>query len=206
MLARYNIILAGQYGVGKTSIFRKLRNSDGIEESMGLDRFTYQTRREEREIEVYLWDTGGIERYHEPLSSNYYRQCDAIILVYMRGDQQSLVALGEWVNDAKTYSHMKDSVMFSLWENSIDENAPSLGQLEKTFMEHSGIPSSLYFKVSAKTGFNLKEAFESVVTALDKRSVSGLSQSEEHHYVDLKTLHNQPDSESNSSHHTFCRC
>ena len=52
MLARYNIILAGQYGVGKTSIFRKLRNSDGIEESMGLDRFTYQTRREEREIEV----------------------------------------------------------------------------------------------------------------------------------------------------------
>ena len=157
-------------------------------------------------VQVYLWDTGGIERYHEPLSSNYYRQCDAIILVYMRGDQQSLVALGEWVNDAKTYSHMKDSVMFSLWENSIDENAPSLGQLEKTFMEHSGIPSSLYFKVSAKTGFNLKEAFESVVTALDKRSVSGLSQSEEHHYVDLKTLHNQPDSESNSSHHTFCRC
>lgn len=55
MHACYNIILAGQYGVGKTSIFRRLRNADGIEESIderGLDRFTYQTRRKEREIEV----------------------------------------------------------------------------------------------------------------------------------------------------------
>ena len=166
--------------------------------------------------QVSLWDTGGIERYHEPLSSNYYRQCDAIILVYQRGDQQSLVALGEWVNDAKTYSHMKESVMFSLWENSFDEHAPSLDQLEKTFMEHSGIPGSLYFKVSTKTGSNLKEAFESVVMTLDKMCVSDQSQSEDLHYVDLKTLqnqsvnlktvHNQSVSGSNSSHPKLCHC
>ena len=106
--------------------------------------------------------------------------------------------------------------MFSLWENSFDEHAPSLDQLEKTFMEHSGIPGSLYFKVSTKTGSNLKEAFESVVMTLDKMCVSDQSQSEDLHYVDLKTLqnqsvnlktvHNQSVSGSNSSHPKLCHC
>lgn len=211
MLSRYNIMLAGQYGVGKTSIFKQLKHKSGIEDSAderGLDRFTYQTKRDKRDIEVYLWDTGGIERYHDAPSCNYYRHCQAMILVYKAGDQQSLVALGDWISDAKTYSHMKDYLMLSLWENSFEEHATSLEPLVKTFMQHNGISESLYFKVSSKTGDNLKEAFESLIMALDKRSTSELSQSEEHTYVDLKSLGNkdQSDNLSVGGNSRFCRC
>ena len=99
--------------------------------------------------------------------------------------------------------------MFSLWENKSDEvGGPALDTLVKTFMQHNGIPESLHFKVSAKTGSNLKEAFESVVMALDTRSISGLVQSDEHHaYVDLKALSNHTDAASTSSNTSRChRC
>ena len=160
-------------------------------------------------IKVNLWDTGGIERYRGPLSANYYRHCNAIILVYRQGDQQSLVALGEWSNDCKSYCLMKDQVMLSLWEN-VDNEAPSLDEhLVKDFMEHNGIPSTLRFKVCTKTGHSVKEAFESVIRTLDDRCTRvGLGQSDEmqQHYIDLKTLGRPSDAVSTSSDKATCHC
>ena len=58
MSSRYNIILAGTYGVGKSSIFRRLQHPDSIEDSnddgRGLDRFTHKTSKDGRDIEVSM--------------------------------------------------------------------------------------------------------------------------------------------------------
>ena len=55
MSAHYNVILAGQYGVGKTSIFRRLQHCERMEDSgndRGLDRITYLTKKGDKDIEV----------------------------------------------------------------------------------------------------------------------------------------------------------
>ena len=48
-------------------------------------------------------------------------------------------------------------------------DVPAFGATVKGFMELHDIPNSLHFTMSAKTGYNVKEAFDGVIAALVSR-------------------------------------
>ncbi len=65
------VILVGEYGVGKSSLFRRFANDSFVTASdrastLGLDNVgrVYQVGEEaaKRPIRLQLWDTGGMER------------------------------------------------------------------------------------------------------------------------------------------------
>eukprot|EP00731_Ephydatia_muelleri_P026600 Em0018g700a len=62
----YSIVLGGKFGVGKSSLFRRLRSDVFSEEGCeaGAERYTHKTTIDGEAVEVYLWDTGGLEQYH----------------------------------------------------------------------------------------------------------------------------------------------
>ena len=65
------VILVGEYGVGKSSLFRRFATDSFVSSSdrastIGLDNFgkVYSVGGEEegRAVKLQLWDTGGMER------------------------------------------------------------------------------------------------------------------------------------------------
>ena len=61
------VILCGEYGVGKSSLFRRFMSdtfttATDRQSTMGLDHYSRVYSAEERELKLQLWDTGGMER------------------------------------------------------------------------------------------------------------------------------------------------
>ena len=116
-------------------------------------------------LQITLWDTGGLERYHS-MTSSYFRYSTAVILVYDASDQlNTLCALRVWIDEARRNSALKDKVTLSLWANKSDilpENSPIPAEVTAFLSEYS-IPESLHFFVSAKTGYQLKESFHQLI-------------------------------------------
>ena len=83
-IPEFKVILCGEYGVGKTSLFRRfvydtfvdtsiLNNSQSRQSTLGLDHSSrmYDIKGL-KNIKLQLWDTGGLERVAS-ITNSYYK-------------------------------------------------------------------------------------------------------------------------------------
>lgn len=111
------------------------------------------------------------------MTSNYFRFCNAIVLVYRLGgldSQSSLHALqDEWVELAKSYNKQPQGMVISLWGNTtVGTEEESKRQAESTakgLLHQCNIPASLHCIVNALTGEGVLEALDTVVLAIAQR-------------------------------------
>ena len=113
--------------------------------------------------QIIVWDTAGMERTRS-LTSNYYHNSEAVILVYAIDDMYSLTLLRNWILDVN-----KDAgkALKFLVGNKIDlaeEGSQVDEELARRFCENNGI-TKLY-KVSAKTGKGVREMFDDIAKLL----------------------------------------
>lgn len=145
--------------------------------------------------QVTLWDTGGLERY-DSITANYYRYCQAVILVYDLDAEETLYCLRDWLSEARQNNRYPDKIVFSLWGNKSDLDEQSTKQdAVKAFLLEYGIPDSLHFKVSAKTDENVTEAFLKVIQTVDDRFDSVDPTDMLGEYRDTENLTSSTDSE-----------
>lgn len=162
----YKIVLAGDLGVGKTSIFHRYdinKFFENKESTFGLDKLTKDVTVDGKRCKINVWDTAGMERTRS-LTSNYYRGSQAIILVYAIDDMYSLTVLRNWIADIT--KDAQEALKF-LVGNKIDledEGSQVDDQLADSFCKNNGIQK--LYRVSAKTGAGVKEMFDDVVKML----------------------------------------
>ena len=110
------MILCGEYGVGKTSLFRRF-SSDTFTKAtdrastLGLDNFgkVYALSSIDgpgggrRDVKLQLWDTGGMERVAS-ITSSYYKYSEAAILVFSLDNPDSFHILSQHLLDIVTYA------------------------------------------------------------------------------------------------------
>eukprot|EP00731_Ephydatia_muelleri_P026602 Em0018g702a len=147
----------------------KYIEEEEITTTSGLEKYTYSTcvGDDAAPVELTLWDTGGLER-HDSMTCSYYRWCNAVILMYDLGNLISLTSLHDWGKAARTYSNLKEDVVLSLWGNKADvttdcDSVKEWDAALQALMSEFSIPPSLHFVVSAKTGANVRAAFDSLV-------------------------------------------
>ena len=127
------MILCGEYGVGKTSLFRRFATNTFVTatdraSTLGLDNYgkVYRVGQENveslpptaivasstggaalavggREIKLQLWDTGGMERVAS-ITSSYYKYSEAAILVFSLDNPDSFHILSQHLLDIVTYA------------------------------------------------------------------------------------------------------
>ena len=110
---RIQVILCGEYGVGKTSLFRRFSNNVFVKatdraSTLGLDHFgkVYSVGEEGnggKEIKLQLWDTGGMERVAS-ITSSYYKYSEAAILTFALDNPDSFHILSQHLLDIVTYA------------------------------------------------------------------------------------------------------
>ena len=91
-----------------------------------------------------------------------------VILVYDKGDLESLNSLKEWIAVAREYNGSTgSSVLFSLWGNDTgNDDNPVEEYAAQDFAQGYSISPRLIFTVNASTGDNLVDSFQTVVDAL----------------------------------------
>jgi len=167
-------VLLGDPAVGKTSVFHRfLKNefSVGYKATIGADFYSKDIRIDDTEVILQIWDTAGQERY-QSLGTSFYRGSDVCILIYDITAQQSFENLTKYVeqfiNAAGTTDDPHESnFIFVVLGNKGDllEDSQAQGlslvsnEEAERFCQERGFK---FFETSAKSGWQINEAFEYV--------------------------------------------
>jgi GTPase SAR1 family protein len=183
-IGSYKVSFAGMYGVGKTSLLRRI-SKEGFSDikppsSVGIVR-RIDTRKHEEifhehetVIPFVFWDTADMERYDlydEIMPYSCHRGSHFILLVYSAVDEDSLYELLRIAEDLKQYGRVPPAKLI-LVRNKIDlpigeDGVPE--EKEKEFLRRMNLKDNFLanFWTSAKTN----EGVEDLLRELGKHSL-----------------------------------
>ncbi|XP_060133521.1 ras-related protein Rab-19 isoform X2 [Zootoca vivipara] len=137
---RFKMILLGDFGVGKTTLFHRIKLGRFLEGDHPPGQHSYTCEKtlplklnsRNCQVQISLWDTAGEERFLS-LSRSYYRDADAVLLVYSLQHLLSFDSLLHWLYLARQYCADGENVDRSLQE-----------MLERLFLRNEFQHSSLH--------------------------------------------------------------
>lgn len=150
------VILCGEYGVGKSSLFRRYAYNTFISSSsrrstLGLDNFNREYKVDDKSIHMQLWDTGGMERVAS-ITSSYYKFAEAAILVFSLDNAASFHVLSQHLLEIVTYA--ENAKIFLCGNKSdLESTTPQVTEADmENFCEQCHNLISSTYKTSCKTG------------------------------------------------------
>ncbi|CAL1298861.1 unnamed protein product [Larinioides sclopetarius] len=168
------IVTLGDSNVGKSALLlRFVKNT--FRENMPItlvDILQTQMNIENKTVDLFLWDTGGQERF-KSLISNYFRLADGALLVYDVTKISTFAELPGWLSLLRS---VNDKAALVIVGNKIDE--VELKDVSISAVKEFASWHKLDFvETSAKTGENVEQIFQLLVKKI-LRSISSTSTSE----------------------------
>lgn len=201
------IILCGEYGSGKSSLFRRFTNNSFVTETdrkstLGLDHITKDFVVKDKSIKLQLWDTGGMERIAS-VTSSYYKFAEAAILVFALDSPSSFHSLSQHLLDIVSYA---ENAKIFICGNKSDlegmEKEVSDADIDNFCEQCHGMISGT-FKTSCKTNSGVQEMFQYIAEILHDCNRSKIElQALERHGFRLETL----DEPQNHDEEGKCSC
>ena len=172
----FKILLCGDGAVGKTSI-RERYMGKGFKGSylktIGADFASKKLKMGENEVTMQIFDLAGQDAYVAARKA-FYKGGRAAFLVFDLQDEQTLINLRKWAKDSIEYSNGSIST-FIILGNKADLVETRMVSKERAiqFARQLSAETGLdmvYLETSAKTGQNIKEAFEFLAYTLLKEA------------------------------------
>ncbi|XP_073826843.1 RAS oncogene family member RabX6 [Musca autumnalis] len=186
-IPKQKVILCGEYGVGKSSLFRRFTNNTFItntdrKSTLGLDHIDKDYSVDGKQIKLQLWDTGGMERVAS-VTSSYYKFAEGAILVFALDNAASFHSLSQHLLDIVTYA--ENAKIFICGNKSdLEGREPEVSDADvEAFCEQCHSLISATYKTSCKTGEGIEEMFQDISRILveSNRSKMDLQASMEQH-------------------------
>ncbi|KAJ5078767.1 ras and ef-hand domain-containing protein [Anaeramoeba ignava] len=172
-------LIIGDSMTGKSSIMIRYCDNkfiDSVEATVGVDFRYVSVQKNGRHFGLQIWDTAGQEQFRTIINS-YYRGSHAIMIVYDITNEKSFEQVVYWFNEAETYAPKEISKL--LVGNKKDQEKHRV----ITYQQGKDLADSYnsgFIEVSAKTGENIKEAFELLgFEQFNKLSNENLNQKEQ---------------------------
>ncbi|KAI3361207.1 hypothetical protein L3Q82_013404 [Scortum barcoo] len=173
---QFRIIMLGDSTVGKSSLLKRYTEDlflESINQTVGVDFYVHFLEVETGvRVKLQFWDTAGQERFRS-VTRSYYRNSVGGLLVFDMTNRASFDHIKEWHAEVceRVQPH---KVLFVLVGQKSDrdtqgERAVSRAEAEK-LASQLGMP---YVEVSAKTGQNVREAFELLTRRVYQGLLSG---------------------------------
>ena len=123
----YKMIILGDSAVGKTSLFKKLiteKFDTNIISTMGIDKRTLSIKIKtpkdgEKDVDIYLYDTAGQERFRT-ISISYFRDSKGVLIMYDITNNESFQNLKGWLENIKNSLGDNDNYLMILLGNKLD--------------------------------------------------------------------------------------
>ena len=156
----FKVVLVGDSGVGKTSILQQFsfgcfKHSNPSTTCAMLLTKSLEIPEENATIKFALWDTAGQEKYRN-LTSIYYRDAAAVIIVYDITKMESFENSKLWLEEVK--EKVKPNTIISLVGNKTDmiDNEEVDIELANGFADENGLK---FHVSSAKSDNGIKDIF-----------------------------------------------
>ncbi|KAK7505633.1 hypothetical protein BaRGS_00002904 [Batillaria attramentaria] len=175
----YKIILCGEYGVGKSSIFRRFLNNTFVQDNskkstIGLDQCTRPFRVGDADVKLTLWDTGGMERMSF-IGSSYYRGAHAALLCYNSSNKETFTILSQYILDI--VMNAEGAKIFLC--GNVADGGDGKEKVEEadldSFMSECGDVLSGVYTVSCKDNWGLDEMFQDMAKVLHMDAMSRMT-------------------------------
>ena len=165
------VLLFGNSGVGKTSIFTRFYNNkfDGnVNSSVGVDFQTKVIKHKNKEYSIHLFDTAGEERFRS-VTSSYFHMADYFMLVFDLTNKNSLNAIPEWIESLKENVE-KPKFMILGNKSDLERNQIQDDEINDVLegKDNFKINGENFMKISAKNGKNINEAFDYLLDLIEQ--------------------------------------
>ena len=180
----FKILTIGESGVGKTCILRRFVENKFLKNhlaTIGIDFKTKTLNINDQEIKLKIWDTAGQERFRN-ITNQYYKGADGIVLVFDVTDEASFEKIKDWMDQILSNTN-KDEICLVLLGNKCDVEAATRSIKPEQGRELANELNINYFETSALSGYNIKEAFETLTIDIMKKKKIGSGNNDN---IDLK--------------------
>ena len=181
---KFNVIILGDGQVGKSSMIRCLLGREFEDVGLsttGIDFFNDKATFDGKVYTFKIFDTAGQERY-KSISRQQIKLGDGFMVVYSVDLQDTFHQIRQWIDTIEEEVDITSKPVL-LVANKVD--------LERKISHNDGYEFAStrnikYIETSAKTGFNIKEAFNKLYTEIYNLKKDDIKTTEES--IKLKML------------------
>lgn len=161
----FKVVLIGNIAVGKSSIIKRYIYNEFNKSyfcTVGTELFKKSLLIDEnKKVNLYVWDTCGQERFRT-VTRQYYRDTQAILLVFDLTNENSFKDLNSWYDEAFIYINISNCLFFLLGNKCDEPEKICIDNLKiKNFMRDKP-KFKQYFQISAFNGQNIDFAFDKI--------------------------------------------
>ena len=154
----FRYIIVGDSNVGKSCLLLQFTDNkfrQNHEATIGVEFGGKTIQLSEKTIKIQIWDTAGQEVY-QAITRGYYKGATGAFVVYDITRKETFEHVERWLEDVKT--NASKDIQIILIGNKKDLESERVVTFEEgsTLAEKYGI---LFLETSAKTAFNVNEAF-----------------------------------------------
>ncbi|CAG0891850.1 unnamed protein product [Cyprideis torosa] len=164
----YKLVLIGDSGVGKSSLFRRFADDtfcDGHMTAIGVD-FNFRTiELDGKPIKLQIWDTKGQERFRA-INSSCYRGAHGIIIVYDCTDQESFTNVRQWLEEIERYASENVNKLLVGSKCDLESQKVVDASMARELANELDIP---FLETSAKNATNVEAAFRTMAERIKAR-------------------------------------
>ena len=162
----FKVVILGDSGVGKTSLVKYEINNSFISNNDSTIIFEHSFKNFHvmgKNVRLQIWDTCGKEMYHSSVQ-NFYRSALCIFVVFSLESIDSFNKVNKWIEEIKENNN--EEYILVLVGNKLDLTPTR--NINKEIIDKYCKDNEIenYFEVSAKSGENVHEIFETVVKKL----------------------------------------
>jgi len=161
----FKVLLIGDIGVGKSSIFNRFGNSSFDEDqksTIGVDFLSIVLdkvpRWEDQRLMIQLWDTAGQEKFRT-ITRTYFKGAHGAIIVYDITSKSSFNNVSNWVQEVDKYSAL--GITKLLIGNKCDCQQNREVSIEEG-QELADMYNMEFIETSAKSDTNILECFHTL--------------------------------------------
>ena len=161
------LMLLGDGQVGKTSLILTLMGNkfnDSQLTTVGKESYIQKINLHGNDLKMKIWDTAGQERF-KCMSLQVIKTSDAVILVYAVTDKTSFLALDMWLSKLNETCDLSKKPIIIIGNKCDEENDKRQVTYEEG-SEYAKKKGYNFYETSAKTGQNVKEAFNDIFEQL----------------------------------------
>ena len=161
------LMLLGDGQVGKTSLILALMGNkfnDSQLTTVGKESYVQKVNLNGNDLKMKIWDTAGQERF-KCMSLQVIKTSDAVLLVYAVTDKNSFLALDMWLSKLNETCDLSKKPIIIIGNKCDEENDKRQVTYEEG-SEYAKKKGYNFYETSAKTGQNVKEAFNDIFEQL----------------------------------------
>ena len=167
-------VILGEGRVGKTSILSKYftkKFNEGQKSTVNPSFYEKDVNQQGKNFHLKFWDTAGQEQFNA-INTMYYQNAVGALLVYDVTISETFDKVKDWVHTLQEM--VGKDITFVIAGNKFDLSDKNMIEKNNEKVDnYCAQQKCKHFYTSAKTGFNLNDAFDSLINSVLKKVMGG---------------------------------